>query len=86
MPFAGREGLVALWSQYFRDVSSFPRNEATGIGKAIVAFGYTAYTDTVMVATRQKAGSGGGTQWCHMEIGIAQAVIRQAVQRRRLDI
>ena len=86
VPLARSQRLVAMRAQHLRQVRRFPRSEAAGIRKPIHHLGDPAHADAVVIAARQQAGAGGRAQWCHVKVGIAQAIGRQAVEGGRLDI
>lgn len=85
MPFAHREGVVALALENLRQEAVFEGNDAVRARIAHGALGDAGHPVGMVVAPGQKTGPGRRAQRRRVHIAVAKAVRRQPVEVRRPD-
>ncbi len=85
VPLAERVGAVAALAQHLGERRRLRADRAPGVVEAGVEVGEIAHADRVVVAPGQQAGPRRRAHRGDVEVGVAQAVRGEAVDRRRAD-
>ena len=85
VPLAHTHRAVAGPLQDLGDGAGLLADMAARIGKTAVRVGQEGHAHAVMIASGQQAGAGGRAKRRHVQVVVAQALLREPVDGRRLD-
>ena len=90
MPFPGHVGVIAVVTQQLGDRSHTLVEYAlvTGFSHLVrsVQLAHVTQAGNVVVRSAEQHGPGDRARWRHVEVGVADALLRQIVQNRCVDL